>query len=128
MATSMSPPDPSALPNDLVVGGENVYDIGEHGRLELPEGLRGRQAEPGEVMGEIQDSMINDGGTGGDIGFFIFSLIGGAAVILLMSRQADHGALWLRRRPGLTIGTGFVGLSFWIVLTLTSLLVVLLLS
>ena len=117
-----------SLADDLVVGGEIVYDIGERDRLELPEGLRGRQADPGEVMGEIQDSMINDGGTGGDIGFFIFSLIVGAAVILLMSRQADHGALWLRRRPWLTIGTGFVGLSFWIGLTLTSLLVVLLLS
>ena len=31
--------------------------------------------------------MINDGGTGGDIGFLIFSLIVGAAVILLMSRR-----------------------------------------
>ena len=117
-----------SLADDLVVGGEIVYDIGEREQLTLPEGLRGRQADPGEVMGEIQDSMINDGGTGGDIGFLIFSLIVGAAVILLMSRQADHGALWLRRRPWLTIGTGFVGLSFWIGLTLTSLLVVLLLS
>ena len=117
-----------SLADDLVVGGEIVYYIGERDRLELPEGLRGRQADPGEVMGEIQDAMINDGGTGGDIGFFIFSLIVGAAVILLMSRQADHGALWLRRRPWLTIGTGFVGLCFWIGLTLTSLLVVLLLS
>ncbi len=117
-----------SLADDLVVGGEIVYDIGERERLELPEGLRGRQADPGEVMGEIQDSMINDGGTGGDIGFFIFSLIVGAAVILLMSRQADHGALWLRRRPWLTIGTGFAGLSSWVGLTLTSLLVVLLLS
>ena len=117
-----------SLADDLVVGGEIVHDIGEREQLTLPEGLRGRQADPGEVMGEIQDSMINDGGTGGDIGFLIFSLIVGAAVILLMSRQADHGALWLRRRPWLTIGTGFVGLSFWIGLTLTSLLVVLLLS
>ena len=117
-----------SLADDLVVGGEIVYDIGEREQLTLPEGLRGRQADPGEVMGEIQDSMINDGRTGGDIGFLIFSLIVGAAVILLMSRQADQGALWLRRRPWLTIGTGFVGLSFWIGLTLTSLLVVLLLS
>jgi hypothetical protein len=116
------------LADDVIVGGEIVYDIGERARLELPEGLRGRQAEPGEVMGEIHDSMINDGGTEGDIGFFIFSMIVGAAVILLLSRQADHGAMWLRRRPWLTIGTGFVGLSFWIGLTLTSLLVVLLLS
>ena len=117
-----------SLADDLVVGGEIVYDIGEREQLTLPEGLRGRQADPGEVMGEIQDSMINDGGTGGDIGFLIFSLIVGAAVILLMSRQADHGALWLRRRPWLTIGTGFAGLSSWVGLTLTSLLVVLLLS
>ena len=117
-----------SLADDLVVGGEIVYDIGERDQLTLPEGLRGRQADPGEVMGEIQDSMINDGGTGGDIGFLIFSLIVGAAVILLMSRQADHGALWLRRRPWLTIGTGFAGLSSWVGLTLTSLLVVLLLS
>ena len=117
-----------SLADDLVVGGEIVYDIGEREQLTLPEGLRGRQADPGEVMGEIQDSMINDGRTGGDIGFLIFSLIVGAAVILLMSRQAEHGALWLRRQPWLTIGTGFVGLSFWIGLTLTSLLVVLLLS
>ena len=117
-----------SLADDLVVGGEIVYDIGEREQLTLPEGPRGRQADPGEVMGEIQDSMINDGGTGGDIGFLIFSLIVGAAVILLMSRQADHGALWLRRRPWLTIGTGFAGLSSWVGLTLTSLLVVLLLS
>ena len=116
------------LADDVIVGGEIVYDIGERARLALPEGLRGRQADPGEVMGEIHDSMFNDGGTGGDIGFLVFSLIVGATVILLMSRQADHGALWLRRRPWLTVGTGFVGLSFWIGLTLTSLLVVLLLS
>lgn len=119
-----------SIADDAVVGGEIVYDVVDRQSLTLPEGLRGRPVTETEFREETlsQLGVNTGGGIAGDLGFFIFSLIIGILVVLLMRRQSDHFAAWMTTRPWQTVGTGFVGLSFWIGLTLTSFAIVLALA
>lgn len=119
-----------SIADDAIVGGEIVYDVGDREGFKLPDGIDGREVTESEFRDEVGGQLgVNTGsGVAGDIGFFFFSLIIGILVIVLMRRQSDHFADWLATRPLQTIGTGFVGLSFWIGLTLTSIAVVLALA
>ena len=119
-----------SIADDAVVGGEIVYDVSDRDGLSLPAGLRSREVTESEFHEEAfgQFNVNTGSGAAGDLGFFIFSLIVGLLVILVMRRQSDHVATWLQTRPLQTLGTGFVGLSFWMGLTLTTIAVVLALA
>lgn len=121
--------DSLQIASDAVITGEIVYDMDTVANI--PSNLNSR----GVTMEELQEKFGDEIGfdlrhdssgmdLGGSLGFFIFSLIIGTLTLLVLGRQNDTFTRWLATKPLQTIATGFVGLSFWLGLTITSLVVV----
>lgn len=117
------------IASDAVIKGEIVYDMNTDANI--PTNLNSR----GVTMEELQEKFGDEIGfdlsesssgmdLGGSLGFLIFSLIIGALVLLILGRQNDVFTRWIASKPLQTVATGFVGLSFWLGLTITSLVVV----
>lgn len=121
--------DSLQIASDAVIKGEIVYDLDT--AASIPNNLNSR----GVTMEELQEKFGDEIGfdlshdsagmdLGGSLGFLIFSLIIGTLTLLVLGRQNDTFTRWLAAKPLQTIATGFVGLSFWLGLTITSLVVV----
>ena len=119
---------------EALIAGEIVYDASSS--ADIPEGLNSRGVSLSELREAFGQELGFDHGEGGGgamdvaggIGFFIFSLIVGSIVLLILGKQLDHFARWMSVKPVQTVSTGFVGLSAWLGLTIAALMVVFVLS
>ncbi|MGB1162109.1 MAG: hypothetical protein ACPG40_12930 [Alphaproteobacteria bacterium] len=121
--------DSLQIASDAIINGEIVYDMDT--AANIPANLNSR----GVTMEELQEKFGDEIGFdlsrdssgvdfGGSLGFLIFSLVVGSLVLLVLGRQNDTFTRWTATKPLQTVATGFVGLSFWLGLTITSLVVV----